>query len=94
MLSNMTKATIIEWASTEDREAETVEEEDFRFARIDKIFDMMKKGQTDGGHEYINDTTAKRLWKDESSAQEFIDFVTALSSVHNKTIVSATIVDI
>ena len=85
----LTKATIIEYQAEQD----IFEGVEYNTSRSNKLNEMALAGKTNDLPLIINDTTYKRLWTDQTAAEEWVNFITALAVTHNKTIVSAQIVD-
>jgi hypothetical protein len=82
-----TTATIITWASYEDQ----MDNIDLDDARAQKLTEMTTAGKTDGEAIILTPASTKRFFVDVVSAQEYIDFMVALSIQYGVTIVSTEI---
>jgi hypothetical protein len=86
---DITKTTTITWASEEDQANESLHE-----ARVLKVIELAGQGKTDP-HNFlkVDEVTTIRYWTDQSSAEEFVAFMTEHAAINNCVIVSAVIED-
>jgi len=71
----MTKATIITWLSYDAQEGNTLLNDE----RQKKLTEMFEAGKTDNVPAPINSTITVRHWADQTAAEEYRDFMLALS---------------
>jgi hypothetical protein len=86
-----TKITDITWASPEDQYA--LGDESFNNERDNYIATKIAENKTDGVGYTISNVRTRRLWIDQASAQDYVDFITTLATTYNANIAEATIVD-
>ena len=86
-----TKITDITWATPEDQFANG--EPTFNDERINYIQIKVNENKTDGVGYQLSNVETRRLWLDQTTAQEYIDFITSLATTYNCTITQTQILD-
>jgi len=89
-MATMTKATIITWISAAAQNGNLLLDDD----RNEKITEMFEAGKTDNEPIKITDSVTVRYWVDQAAAEEYRDFMLALSEKYGGgRIISANIED-
>lgn len=87
----LTKQTVIEWASMDDQM-----HQDLDIDRLEFLSKLVDQEKTDGSYVFGSDNNPLigiRPFIDETTAQEYIDFITALAKKYNCIIISTKIQD-
>ena len=74
-METMTKATIITWLSSEAQDGNHLLNDD----RNEKLVEMFEAGKTDNEPIQITSSITVRHWVDQAAAEEYRDFMLALS---------------
>ena len=74
-METMTKATIITWSSYDAQEGNLLLNDE----RIEKLVEMFEAGKTDNEPIQVNPRITIRHWADQAAAEEYRDFMLALS---------------
>jgi len=89
-MATMTKATIITWISNEAQDGNLLLNDD----RNEKLTEMFEAGKTDNEPIQITNSVTVRYWVDQAAAEEYRDFMLALSEKYGGgRIISANIED-
>ena len=90
-MSTMTKATIITWSSYDAQEGNLLLNDE----RIEKLAEMFEAGKTDNEPIQITSSITVRHWVDQAAAEEYRDFMLALSEKYGgRRILSVKIEDV
>ncbi len=89
-MATMTKTTIITWISAEAQDGNLLLNDD----RDEKLTEMFEAGKTDNEPIWVTNSVTVRYWIDQSAAEEYRDFMLALSEKYGGgRILSANIED-
>ena len=90
-MATMTKATIITWSSYDAQEGNLLLNDE----RIEKLAEMFEAGKTDNEPYAISPSITMRHWVDQAAAEEYRDFMLALSEKYGgRRILSVKIEDV
>ena len=88
-MATMTKATIITWLSSEAQDGNLLLNDE----RIEKLAEMFEAGKTDNEPYAISPSITMRHWVDQAAAEEYRDFMLALSEKYGGGRIISTIIE-